>query len=194
MSPIPGSAVLMCNRGDKHMICAHAIENRERKAIQNEASFATPALWICERRLRDSFDRVIDLESERLRRNFTSFGVPLPCFVEFIARFTMESNQHHRPRNNLERTSSHGTVSASPLSISRHRRSASSAHSSCTSGSAGGSRLSMSSPANVARSFSGNSNASRNIVFKSRDMVRLYVHNTSATTRASSTGSVGFVT
>ena len=104
--------------------------------------------------------------------DFTSLVVPLLGVEKFLIRFPMKPDRRHLLRNKRARTSSQGIVSTAPDSISCHRRSASADQSSSTSGSGGGSRLSISSPARVARSPSERSNASRNIVCRSRAIGR----------------------
>jgi hypothetical protein len=145
-----------------------------RQPIQHKSTLTAPADWISQRSFQDSIDCVIDREGESLCSYFATLLVPLMRFDQFLIRFGMESDRSHPRRKSFALTSSQGIVATVPESISRHLRSASSAHSSSTSGSGGGSRLSMSKPANVARSLSGSSNASRKTSFRSRDIGQFY--------------------
>jgi hypothetical protein len=117
---------------------------------------------------------MVDRERESLCSYLATLLIPLPRLDQLLIRFGMELDGSHPRRKSFALTSFQGIVATAPDSISRHLRSASSAHSSSTSGSGGGSRLSISKPANVARSLSGSSKTSRKTSLRSRDIGQFY--------------------
>jgi hypothetical protein len=170
MAPISRASAVMRNRRNEHMIRFDVIPDCVREAIQDKATLASSVLRPSQRRFRDASESMVDLENERLRSNLTASLVPVPSFVKFSLCVAMKPNLLHSPRNSRARISSQGTVSTAPDWISSQRRSDSAAHSSSTSGSGGGSKLSMRSPASVARSLSESSKTSRNCSRRSRDI------------------------
>lgn len=164
----------MSNSRDEDVILANAIEDRVRKNIQDEPALTATGDRISEWCDHDLLDRMIDVEGECLSGYFASLFVPLTRFGKLLFRFGMESKSIHPRRKSFALTSSHGIVDTSPDSISRHRRSASAAQRSSTSVSGGGSKLSMSNPASVARSPSGKLKISLNASLRSRGTIEFY--------------------
>lgn len=164
----------MRDRGNKDVIFANAIQDGVREPVQHKSVLTAPADRISQWSFQDTIDCMVDRERESLCSYLATLLVPLPRFDQFQIRFGMELDRSHPRRKSFALTSSQGIVATAPDSISRHLRSASSAHSSSTSGSGGGSRLSISKPANVARSLSGSSKASRKTSLRSRDIGQFY--------------------
>jgi len=174
MTPVSRTPALMRDRGNEDVVFSDPVEDGVGKAIEDESALTPPPERVSKRRVEDLIDGVVDLEGERLCRHLASRLVPFTSFGELLSCFAVESKRLHPRRKSFALTSSHGIVSTAPDSISRHLRSASSAQSSSTSGSGGGSRLSMSNPARVARSLSGRSKAALKTSLRSRAMGRFY--------------------